>query len=1088
MFAGWLLTLAYPYGFASSETGAYENLARMFRWSQPNSMDWLRTFPYGLIVQWSPAFSVPSLFSFWVCTFVFSVSIGLVYVLGRCLFSSRALAAFMALAALTFELVSMHVFFQNLRYIAEPFVAVLVHTGSLLALIGWLRRLPGLFIFGYGLMGIAAFTKPEAISPFFVWIPFALALRTHWSGRRLAQYAVVVASIGLLVGPLAFLSMRNFSLYGCAKTSACGGIHFLQSSLHLVEDEDVLFDDLATNRKFIDTLRAFDKAHNKINRLNVPVPQRCWTLQQYLWSCRFEKANPPSPLDVIAQVVAGNDKIDFHVLANDTASMFKVESEATRVGMRIVAAHPWGFLRQVLREYADLWTPSSWWADDFEQYYADPRIAYAEYQAAHMPLYYSLYRDIGCQPNANKSNISAGLMFGKLNESVPLGLIVACLTTAQPVLALIIFIGAAVCLAQTRVSGSALYKSERAFQISVILILLYVTQVLHFALVAPVHVQRYRYGLIGDMGVHLMFIITMCALIPAILRRLAFAINAKIEIQDKRITAILNLPSGSIWLNTVLFAALVFLALFPSYLISGAYPYGLANAQTAGFVRLAQSFSWLCSRPDEWYASMPGVIVIALSSWFNHPSNWLFWLYSVMLAINIGLFFLVASQIFESRKTGTLVALAAILLEFVLMRICYFNLQIDSRPLFAHLSLAGGLLALLAWFQRSRRLCIGTCAVLGIASISQLPEGFALLGFWSVCFLIFGLRLIKPYRKVIPTIACCWLLLAGPVLTWSLRNLIVYGYPSACGCQGLFLLNHVLPLTRVDNSSSTNDEVSKLTTSESYRRGWLSPEIVRRVKNNSLKELHSSLTPDGNLNQVNGIDPDSMFVLNDAAYDQALRIIATHAPAFLRNTWQNYMQLFSSEQTNNPSIQYQSNPEIVYARNKDWLASFAPYHDLFLLNYRQRWIDSFYQRLTTSNIGDCDPAAVTILGLLDACIAVRCLRAAVERYQFLTCHLILLAALFIMLFKNTNTIIRSPQLDKLAVSVLLILLPSAINLFFAASTISASYPYLIESELGLHLTVILAICGAILLTRAQWIQRRGAGQLSENKRVSDILK
>ena len=180
------------------------------------------------------------------------------------------------------------------------------------------------------------------------------------------------------------------------------------------------------------------------------------------------------------------------------------------------------------------------------------------------------------------------------------------------------------------------------------------------------------------------------------------------------------------------------------------------------------------------------------------------------------------------------------------------------------------------------------------------------------------------------------------------------------------------------------------------------------------------------------------------------------------------MQLFSSEQTNNQSIQYQSNPEIVYARNKDWLASFAPYHDLFLLNYRQSWIDSFYQRLTSSNVGDCDPAAVTILGLIDASSVVRGLRCAIVHSQFFYCHLILLLALFLLAFRKTIT--RSEQMEKLAVAVLIILLPAVTNLLFAASTISTSYPYLMESELSLHLALVLVICGTILLTRAQWNQ------------------
>jgi len=79
MFAGWLLTLAYPYGFASSETGGYDALASNFHWFQPNPIDWFRTIPYGLILSWSNSFPVPSIASFWICTFIFSVGIALVY-------------------------------------------------------------------------------------------------------------------------------------------------------------------------------------------------------------------------------------------------------------------------------------------------------------------------------------------------------------------------------------------------------------------------------------------------------------------------------------------------------------------------------------------------------------------------------------------------------------------------------------------------------------------------------------------------------------------------------------------------------------------------------------------------------------------------------------------------------------------------------------------------------------------------------------------------------------------------------------------------------------------------------------------------
>ena len=1078
LFTGWLLSLAFPYGFGSVETIPFEDLARHFQLFGPNAIDWYRTVPYGLILIWSWSFPNPSIVSYWICTLGFSLSIGLVYILGLCLFSSRALAAMMAATALIFEITCMHVFFYDLRLCAEPMIAVLVQTGTLASLIGWLSRRASVFLVGYGLLGMAALFKPEAMSLFFVWLPFAIALRRHWNGKIWMRNAIVGASIVLLLGPVAVWSLRNFILYGYPKTSACGGLHFMQSVMPLVENQDVLFDDPVVNKQFISTLRTFNKAHEVVCRRTVPNPQRCWALEVYLWASRASRADPPGPLDVLAQVVMGDGKVCLHDLDSNSALMFKVESEAMRVGMRIISQHPLAYLRQVLGEYTDLWTPTSWWTFDYEQYYADPRAAYSSYYAGIWDMF-DYYPGRG-KPDGSKSNAYVGLMFGRLNESVPLGLIVACLIAAQAVLAPLMFFGAVVCLMLSQRKGSILYQSEKAFRVSVILILLYAAQAAHFLLIGLVHVQRGRYGMIGDMGVHLMYIIALVALAPELVRRLKIPFDAKINTQGRRIAAVVNLPDGPGWRSAITFLAVFFASLLGSSLISAAFPYGLANAQTAGFVRLAENFCWLTGSPDEWYATMPGVIIIALSNWFANPSNWLFWLYSVLFAVNVGLFSLVASRIFRSRLAGIVLGLAAILLELLIMRVSFFNLQIDSRPLFAHLSLAGGLLAVLAWQQRSKALCMVASALLGIASIAQLPDGFAVVLFWSVCLLVFCVRLGQSFKDTLRTIACCWLLLMWPIAAGSWRNLAVYGYFTPTGCQGLYLLNHVSPLT-ADDLFPNLDEKTKLITSETNRRDWLNGEILKRIENRSLRELHCSLTPDGDFNQVSKIDSDSMFVLNDAAYYQALIDISRHANEVLKMTWNGYVQIFSNDFTCNPSLHHQTDPELVYQDNKHWLASIQSFTDLDVpfFKFKKNRISVRYARLRTSDASDCDPTAVTILGLINNCFAVQAFRGWLVRSQFLCFHLIVLMAALIVICKRTIPVMAIKQMDKLAVVILLISLPAAFNLLFAASTISTAYPFLMESELSLHLTILLAVFAAIGAARKNWFSSEPGGPLND---------
>jgi hypothetical protein len=499
-------------------------------------------------------------------------------------------------------------------------------------------------------------------------------------------------------------------------------------------------------------------------------------------------------------------------------------------------------------------------------------------------------------------------------------------------------------------------------------------------------------------------------------------------------------------------------------LVSAALPYGFISGQTEGVFRLGQTFSWFCSHDGEWYLGFPAAFVLSLSSWLKSPSHWIYWLYALHCSLNIGLFALVGSVIFRSRRAGFILAVLACVLELSLMRSTYFNLQIAAQPLYSQLLLSASLLTAISFLWHSRATYFMACALFGIAAITVQPEGCAMLIFGSLCAALYSLKFSFTWPRKLLTLATCFMLLFGPTILSSLRNLVVYGYAQPSASQGLLLLADVLPLT--NSPKWFTSEQHLLLKSKYFRHGWLNGAIVNAIQSRSLDRLHEGLKSQADFPKFAGVDSDSMFVLADAASRIAASIIEENLDSYALMCLRNYIELFSCRESANPWITYQESPDSAYQQNRQWAGNqrtIVTSHDIYYYGSKQHLVDAYFQRISMVNANDCDPTAVCILNLLHNNPISGALQFALIRPQFIWCHLALLSALVFVCFPTERLRVRSLDINKLSLAILCIVGPAALNLLYIACFTRPSYDYLIESELSLHLGIILMI-GAICLT------------------------
>lgn len=504
MFMGWILSLCYPDGITNQETKGYWWISTDFHLLAPNLYDWVRTIPYGVVLRICSQFPHPTHVIYWINTSMFSVSAALVLVLGRLLFASLAAGFGLAMSLLVFEFVCMRLFFHNLHATADPFFAELVHLGILLTLIGWLRPARVLFIFGYAILGLAAFTKPVGLSFLPVWSLFGCYVFWTNNGKSLGKLVITV-SIILLWCPSLLWSLRNDYIYGPSETLGNFGFSMLQAVFPLMSDQDQLLDDPSANANFKAAVRATER-ENKIKWAdNTPALTR-----QEWYDCYFGIGNEPSiPLVLLTKMADPHWTDKKPGSGWDSKEMHKVDAIAGKLAWKIIRAHPQEFFHRFKVEYVTMFSPLHLPPMEWESYKSDPEIAYRERDIGDFEPNFFLYPRCG-RPLATASNKSLAHGLGNFlyNQSIQAAL--RLYYANQFWLPHLIFLGALVSFVWATANRRQIGQRTNIDQIAVVLVMLFVTTAFDYATVSLCQVARLRYAIAGgDIELHLMFLIAL---------------------------------------------------------------------------------------------------------------------------------------------------------------------------------------------------------------------------------------------------------------------------------------------------------------------------------------------------------------------------------------------------------------------------------------------------------------------------------------------------------------------------------------------------------------------------------------------------
>jgi hypothetical protein len=511
VFFGWLLSLAYPEGLINEETHSYWVIEKGFRWFSPNTFDWVRTIPYGGLLFFFSQFENPTRALYWLNELVLSLCFALVFVLARSLPTSRSSALALAVSVIIFEVASMRIFFLELQICPDPLFAELVFLGCLLALVGWLRKQRLVFLSGYAIFGVAAFMKPAGAALIPVWIPFAVWSWWPCSGYARLQWVTILLSIALLVGPLGFWAVRNYHIYGYAKSVGNGGFCLLQAVLPLMTDHDQMFAEPKVNADFIAAVRTSERIWQMHHDPHASALVRRDEYERYFLAC----AAPNGPFQFLAPRTnpVWRNEMDHGLESYDPAHMFKMGAESERIAFCIIRSHPIGYLRRIIREYVDLFSPLALPYEPYDNYQEDQAVAYRFWNTKHgpRPLDLALYPGRGI-PNASQGDREVAKALGVIYYNPLFRWCFDRYYTIQFLLSHLIFLAAIGCFTYATVDPSRFRNPAIVLRISMVLMMLFLTTAANYAVPALCHIAKIRYALAGDMTLHLMLLIVFLVL------------------------------------------------------------------------------------------------------------------------------------------------------------------------------------------------------------------------------------------------------------------------------------------------------------------------------------------------------------------------------------------------------------------------------------------------------------------------------------------------------------------------------------------------------------------------------------------------
>lgn len=511
LFFGWLLSLAYPEGLVDEDTATYWAIVKNFSWVSVNQMDWLRTVPYGALMDFASKCSSPTGLLYWINTVIFALNCGLIFVLGRLLFGTARRAIALAVSTLLFEVVNLRSFYVNLQLTADPLVAQLIFFGVLLSLTAWLTQKRWLFIAAYAVFGYSTFIKPVAVFLFPLWIPLAFLFWNRRDEQALKRWLTTAASVAVLILPAALWSLRNYFVYGYAKGWALAGVSLLLANLPLMTSQDRIFDDARASQDFIVLLRSYESSF-RVRSEQASAESRL----PGLYERYFLLGQANNPFQVLAKVANPDWQLssERRPISWGGRQLFMMDNTAWSAALRLIQAHPWDYLDRVGRAYVKLFTPSAFTTNAADSFQSDPVSSYRYWDLDWGPrsLDYKLFPGKG-RPDVSKCNRAAAALLDALHNNLIAQLLLNSYYAFEFFISHLIFLIALLLYARGHKSNNDAAKVEPANRMAVVLMVLFLTAASLYGGCAVFQLTRLRYVLSGELELHLLFIIALLSVL-----------------------------------------------------------------------------------------------------------------------------------------------------------------------------------------------------------------------------------------------------------------------------------------------------------------------------------------------------------------------------------------------------------------------------------------------------------------------------------------------------------------------------------------------------------------------------------------------
>jgi hypothetical protein len=999
IFFCWLLALAYPQGLINEETVTYWVIQKKFHWFSSNQLDWYRTIPFGALLGFCSHFDNPTNLVYWFNSMIFCLDIALTYILGRLLFKSYKLGLALALSTLLFEVAAMRVFYNNLDMSTDAQFGELIYLGVLLGLIAWMTRRSCVLLAGCAVLGLNAFIKPSGLSVWFVWIPFAVLFFMRQPGKRAQKFALFMASVILLMGPIVFWCLRNNAIYGYAKSSGVGGCLFLQGVLPLMTDKDRVFADPKTDADFH---LAFKESMLDSTRRILPDENANFVRYGYYERTFFYGPVKTGAFHVLARLTNPNWQGAGYqdVTKQDPRHMFKMDAVAGRAALIIVRNHPLGYVRRVVREYIDMFSPLAMWTNPLYSFQSDPAVTYAFWDYARQgprQKYPELYNG-RLYPDGANSNIYVAKLLGVLHDNPLTTLLLTCYYASQFCLAHLMFLGAIVVLVLLRKHKFPFAHSESTAKVAAVVAIMFLTVATQFLLISSVHISKLRYQLAGDMLLHLMLVLTIIEAVrlmaPSLRSYLAPNQRDLLE-PSAAVSMASRSPVQERIADIVSFGGVFLLAVFTCWLVSLAYPEGLP-----------------------------------------HPSADLYWMNSMIYSLDCALVFLLARIIFASRPIALALAFSLVLFELANLRVIYINLNLNPDPLFAVVNFFSILIALIAWLKRRTWLLLTSSAIFGLLS-SMKPAGMAL---WPVLLLFSVFYFFEKPGRIgyrIAGITLSLALLIGPTVFCSVSNYWPRGYAVTSSMGGSSLLQNVLPLMTDDErffADAKTDTDFRLAVRQYEKDGWID---ITRV-------LAPVVQPRWNKAGVQWLpEADSKYTLamDRLAGQIAIRIIKDHPVKYLRLILNEYVDAYNSLVLGNKHSY----------RDQNDAANASNYWD------ENREASKQYLQLQ-DGASNNNSVALVLANIHDSPL----ISAPLTFYytcKFVLSHSIFIGAVIVLFLvhKNSSMFANASQARRIAIVIVVLFLTAAANAILIAVCKTARIGFQNAGELQLHLILLMSM-------------------------------